>query len=155
MPISKAGGPRKATPYQYGYAAERTAIRDLEQLGLDARRSAASHGPWDCCGIGPQPPKVPLPANMKPLIPAPVTVLVQSKRGKDRPSPCEYRTLVEMVVPEGTIKVVLFYPEGLAAATGNAARVLWCNVDPLPEWFGFVRWLDDRKLPRQPKIRTL
>lgn len=140
--VSKTTGePRKATPYQFGKCAEDAARRDLRNLGYSVIRAAASQGIFDIIGFdtktnggdGPGP-----------------VVCIQVKRG-ERPSPCEYKTAVELAVPPGVLKLVLWYPSGL-----QAARVLYCadatGPIPLPEWCGQIRWLVGLP-PKQQKLR--
>ena len=126
--------------YIKGRQSEWACRRDLELLGFSCIRAAASQGVYDIAGVG-----------------ADSAVVIQCKRGKAAPPPCEWKTLVEMPAPESVIRVVLYYPEGPAAVTGTAARVLWCSADPLPAWMAQVRWIDarSRKAFTQPKLRGI
>ena len=115
--------------YVAGRAAEYAVMRDLTQVGFVCIRAAASHGVYDVAGVRED-----------------SAVFVQVKRGKQKPSPAEYAGLVAMPVPANTSKMVVFFPAGL-----TAARVIYCG-GPLPDWCGFVRWLEGMP-PKQQKFR--
>lgn len=110
--------------YEKGRQAEWACVRDLKRLGFAVIRAAASHGVYDVCGVRED-----------------CVVLVQCKRGERPPSEREWAGMVEMGVPPDTLKIVLYYPDGVGAVQSAAARVLYANVSTLPPWCGQVRWL--------------
>ena len=120
--------------YVSGRAAEYAALRDLKRLGFSCIRAAASKGVYDIVGTR-----------------ADLVVFIQCKRGLRPPSPAEYQSMVEMSVPDNALKIVLYYPDGVGAVRSTAARVLYHNL-PLPDWCGYLRWLDGSP-PVQPRLR--
>jgi hypothetical protein len=119
----KTGQPRKATPYEFGYQGEIHLVRALKGIGFACTRSAASHGPWDVMAVR-----------------GDIACLIQAKRG-GRPSPCDYKTLTDLVVPTGgqVLKLLVWLPSGL-----QQGRVLYCadgsGPVALPEWCGSIGW---------------
>jgi hypothetical protein len=103
----------------------------LRSLGYAAERSAGSHGPWDVAAVGPGD-----------------VVLVQAKKG-GKPSPSDYQGIVDLPVAPGVIKMVVWIPPAM-----SAARVLYCNIAPIPEWCGRIRWLAGPP-PKQTRFRGL
>ncbi len=116
--------------YIAGRAAEYAILRDLQNSGFACIRAAASHGIYDVVGVRRD-----------------CCVFVQAKRGKNKPTLCEYKTLVDMEVPEGAVKLLLYLPPG------GSKRVLYCNQE-LPEWCLFMGWLEGMP-PKQGKLRGL
>ena len=117
--------------YERGRQAE-WKIRDtLRAYGYSVMRAAASQGVFDVVGFH---------TGGRDLI------AVQAKRG-GKPSPCEYQSAIDLPVMPGVIKVVLWYPDG-----PFLPRILYCNVDPVPEWMGKAGW-QIGPLPRQSALK--
>ncbi len=131
-----AGKARKATNYEYGVKAEYNCRDTLRAQNFSVMRAAASQGVFDLIGIR-----------------ADSVVCVQVKRGA-KPSPCEYKTAIEQLVPPGVINLVVWYP----ANSMEAPCVLYCADStgpvPLPAWCPSARWLDGPP-PKQPKLRGI
>ena len=121
--------------YIKGRAAEYAIMRDLKGLGFACIRAAASHGVYDVAGVR-----------------ADAVVLVQAKRAAHPPAESEWRGMVDMAVPPDTLKIVLWYPDGVGAVRSAAARVLYSNAVTLPPWCGTIRWVYGLP-PRQPSLR--
>ena len=81
--------------YKAGVRAERRSQEVLEAAGYLTSRTAGSHGAFDVIGIS-------------------VTdiVLVQVKRGRNRPSEADVRALRELVVPPNVRTMVHYWPIG-------------------------------------------
>jgi hypothetical protein len=131
------GMPRVQTPYEFGKRAEDNARKSLRSIGYHVIRAAASQGIFDLVAFHPEGREV---------------VAVQIKRG-DKPSPCEYKSAVDLPVAPGVLKLVVWYPKGM-----GAGRVLYCadatgEVD-LPAWCGTIRWLAGPP-PKQAAFRGL
>ena len=119
------------TKYEYGRQAEYKIRDTLRAYDYSVIRAAASQGIFDIVGFHNK---------------GRDTIAVQAKRG-ERPSPCEYKTAIDLPVAPGVIKVVLWYPPRL-----SLPRILYCNIDPVPEWFGLAGW-QLGPLPRQSKLK--
>jgi Holliday junction resolvase len=117
--------------YLRGRECEYRAKEELERLNFSAVRSASSHGAWDVCGVG-----------------ASGVVLVQCKQG-GRPSPCEYKTLVDLPVPDSVLRLVVWYPVGR-----TSPRILWHSGENLPEWVRLTCWQDGLP-PKQQSMRLV
>lgn len=133
----KTGKPRVATPYQFGKAAEDATRNALRNLGYHVIRAAASQGIFDLVAFA---------GDGGPML------AIQVKRGQ-RPSPCDYKGATALPVPDGILKMVLWYPDGL-----QAVRVLYCadatGPVSLPDWCASVRWQAGLP-PRQQTLRGL
>lgn len=133
----KAKQPRKQTAYEFGRQAEYNCRDTMKAQGYHVIRAAASQGVFDLVAFHESGRDV---------------LAVQVKRG-EKPSPCEYKTAVEQLVPVGVIKLVVWYPPKMAAAC-----VLYCadatGPVPIPAWCPSARWLDGPP-PKQGKLRGL
>jgi Holliday junction resolvase len=115
--------------YQRGREAEYRVKDELTRLGFAAVRSASSHGPYDVSGVR-----------------SDCVVFVQCKQG-ERPSPCEYRAIVELPAPELVLRLVVWYPVGRVAP-----RILWHSGETLPEWVRLSCW-EVGLAPKQKSMR--
>jgi hypothetical protein len=119
--------------YCKGYRAELHIKKSLEGLGWCAQRTAASHGPFDVMAVAPR-----------------AVLLIQSKSG-GKPSPSDYKSLVDLAVPEHVLKLVLWFPDG-----PSAGRILYCGGSdgpvPVPSWCVGLRWFEGLP-PRQYSLR--
>lgn len=109
-------------------------MRDLKRLGFVVIRAAASIGVYDVCGVR-----------------GDSVVLVQAKRGQRPPSEREWAGMVSLAVPPDTLKIVLWYPDGVGAVKSSAPRVLYSNTVTLPPWCASVRW-EAGLPPKQPRL---
>jgi Holliday junction resolvase-like predicted endonuclease len=110
--------------YERGREAEWAVRRDIEQCGYRVIRASASQGFADIVGKHPETGHI---------------VWVQVKRGKTKPTPCEFKAMTGNVYHEGETALVLWYN---TAASAKAPIVVWCSADASawPEWFAQVRW---------------
>jgi hypothetical protein len=116
--------------YQKGYRAELHIVRTLRAAGWEAQRTAASHGPFDVIAVAPK-----------------CILLIQSKSG-GRPSPSDYKSLIDLTVPSHVLKLAIWFPDG-----PRAGRILYCadaaGLVSVPNWCAGVRWFEGEP----PKIQ--
>ncbi|BDI29383.1 hypothetical protein CCAX7_14340 [Capsulimonas corticalis] len=121
--------------YIKGREGEYIVVNMLKSLGYVVTRAAASHGVFDVVALGVRGRHT-------------HNLAIQVKRGKTKPSPCEYQSSIDADLLDSNHRMVLYLP---TEQPSSMPRVIYSNIEPLPDWCAFAGW----QLGMPPKQMTL